>query len=866
MRVSGLIMLVGLIPLAGLPAVAGSVSFSLNMTGEYKIVPVNDGGPILARAELQPLAGTIAPFGQAQATFTSGSTPTMTFTLGNGMTITASIVATVGANPSQPTTINGTITGGIGVFQGASGTFTATLTPTQAGAGPTSIPVVLTGSGTLNAPKAPSGLNVLPSVLRFDIANGSVSPASQSLMLDNEGLDAEAFQVSVTTASGGNWLSASPGSGSVAAAQTLAIAVTGDPAPGKTALKPGVYVGTVTVTYAAVSVSIKAYLIIGGLGANLLLSETGLTFQGGEGGYPSHSTNIQVENVGVGDLTGLTAKTSVTGPGANWLHAAITPIPGNPQVSTVAISVSQLPANAGTYYGRVDFSLPGAANSPQSVTVVLQIMAGPIPDVTPGGVAFETEYIFGQPAIPALSQDVKLLNLGTQAVSFTITGGSVGYPQNGASMDWLAISPKTGSLGPGSYATFTASVPSGCFGAGDPCQLSYFNYGWINVTFTEDSYTAKIPVELTWPTVWAGLGLGSVKGPAMGTAPTAVAGCAPSQVNGVFTSLLAGFKATVGLPVPIEVKIIDSCAHSMDTGTVVATFANGDPPLTLTATGGGQWTGTWTPRTAAAQTTATVKAVTTNAVMGMLELSGSVAASTATPIVGAGGIVNAASYAPTIAPGPLIAIYGSNFGGATNVASSAPFPALLGNTQVLLGGRPMPLYFTSSGQIDAVVPYDIAPNSVQQVIVQNGTAVSQPETVTVSAAQPGVFSQNSSGTGPGSILGQKPGGIAALNTAANPASAGDALLIFCTGLGTVSPLVPAGAAAPAGTLSYTDNPVTVTVGGKDAQVLFAGLAPGFVALYQVNVLVPPGITAGPSVPVVVTAAGASNAPVTVAIQ
>ena len=74
------------------------------------------------------------------------------------------------------------------------------------------------------------------------------------------------------------------------------------------------------------------------------------------------------------------------------------------------------------------------------------------------------------------------------------------------------------------------------------------------------------------------------------------------------------------------------------------------------------------------------------------------------------------------------------------------------------------------------------------------------------------------------------------------------------------------AAAPASVLSYTDNPVTVTVGGKDAQVLFAGLAPGWVALYQVNVLVPAGVAAGPSVPVVVTAAGASSTPVTVAIQ
>ena len=866
MRFSGLILAIGLIPLAALPAVAGSVSFSLNMTGVYEIVPVNNGGSILATAELQPLAGTIAPFGQAQATFTSGATPTMTVTLGNGMTIAASVVATVGASPFQPTTLNGTITGGIGVFQGASGTFTAALTPVQAGAGPTSIPVVLTGSGTLTAPNAPSGLNVLPSVLRFDIANGSISPASQSLVLDNEGLSAEAFQVTVSTASGGNWLSASSGSGSVAAAQTFTIAVTADPAPGKTALKPGIYEGLVTVTYETVSVSIKTHLIIGGLGANLLLSETGLTFQGGEGGYPSHSFSIQVENVGVGDLTGLTAKTSVTGPGANWLHAAITPVPGNPQVSTAAISVSPLPAVAGTYYGRVDFSLTGAANSPQSVPVVLQIIPGPIPDITPSGVAFGTEYIFGQPTIPALSQDVKLFNLGTRAVTFSLTGGSRGYSQSGASMDWLTVSPNTGSIGPGSNAIFTVSVPPGCFGAGDPCQLSYFTHGGIYVTFLEDSFTTNIPVELTWPNIWAGLGLGSVKEPAIRMVPAAAAGCAPSQVNGVFTSLLAGFQATVGLPVPVEVQILDSCAKTMDTGTVVATFSNGDPPLTLTGAGGGQWTGTWTPRTFAAQTTVTVKAIGTNAVMGMLQLAGSVAANTATPIVGVGGVVNAASYAPTVAPGALISIYGSNFAGATNMAPSVPWPTLLGNTQVLLGGRPMPLYFVSNQQIDAVVPYDVAPNSLQQVIVQNGTAYSQPETMTVAAAQPGVFSQDQSGTGPGAILGQKPGGIPALNTAANPASVGDALLIFCTGLGTVSPPVSAGAAASTSALSYTDSPVTVTVGGKDAQVLFAGLAPGWVALYQVNVLVPPGVATGPSVPVVVTAAGAAGTPVTVAIQ
>ena len=169
-------------------------------------------------------------------------------------------------------------------------------------------------------------------------------------------------------------------------------------------------------------------------------------------------------------------------------------------------------------------------------------------------------------------------------------------------------------------------------------------------------------------------------------------------------------------------------------------------------------------------------------------------------------------------------------------------------------------------QIDAIVPFDIEPNSSQQLIIQTGDALSQPVNVTVAAAQPGVFTQNQSGSGPGAILGQKPGGVPKLNTPANPASAGDALLIYCTGLGTVTPPVAAGSAAPTSQLSNTDNEVTVTVGGQDAKVLFQGLAPGFVGLYQVNVTVPSGIAAANDVPVILTVAGAASAPVTVAIQ
>ena len=120
--------------------------------------------------------------------------------------------------------------------------------------------------------------------------------------------------------------------------------------------------------------------------------------------------------------------------------------------------------------------------------------------------------------------------------------------------------------------------------------------------------------------------------------------------------------------------------------------------------------------------------------------------------------------------------------------------------------------------------------------------------------------------GAGAIVVIEANGNEFLNTPSAPASAGDALAIYGSGLGAVTPPVQAGTPAPLSPPAQTASPVTVTIGGKNAQVLFAGLAPGYAGLYQVNVVVPPGIAAGSSVPVVLSVAGASSPAVTIAIQ
>ena len=123
------------------------------------------------------------------------------------------------------------------------------------------------------------------------------------------------------------------------------------------------------------------------------------------------------------------------------------------------------------------------------------------------------------------------------------------------------------------------------------------------------------------------------------------------------------------------------------------------------------------------------------------------------------------------------------------------------------------------------------------------------------------FTQNGSGSGPGSIQNAN----FLIVTAAGPVKAGDAIIIYGTGFGGVLPEVASGDAAPASPLARTAEDLTVTVGGRSAQVLFAGLTPGFASLYQVNAVVPTGVAAGEA-GVVVSIAGQASPVVTVAVE
>ena len=92
-----------------------------------------------------------------------------------------------------------------------------------------------------------------------------------------------------------------------------------------------------------------------------------------------------------------------------------------------------------------------------------------------------------------------------------------------------------------------------------------------------------------------------------------------------------------------------------------------------------------------------------------------------------------------------------------------------------------------------------------------------------------------------------------------PANRGEVISIYCSGLGPGRP-------APTSPLSGVTNPVTVTIGGREAQVLFAGLAPPFSGLYQINVFVPANATIGDAAEVILESAGQRSRPVTIAVR
>jgi uncharacterized protein (TIGR03437 family) len=176
------------------------------------------------------------------------------------------------------------------------------------------------------------------------------------------------------------------------------------------------------------------------------------------------------------------------------------------------------------------------------------------------------------------------------------------------------------------------------------------------------------------------------------------------------------------------------------------------------------------------------------------------------------------------------------------------------------------MYVVTPGQINAILPFDLPVNTSLPVVVTRNNAVSAPGGVVTISSLPGVFTQSQNGLGIGIVVIVHADGSQALAGNGNAAKAGDALVIYCTGLGDVSPRAVAGSPAPISPLSQAIDPVTLTIGGVKVPTFFAGPTPGFTGLYQVNATVPSGITPNQQAPLVLSQGGLSGGMVTIPMQ
>ncbi len=206
---------------------------------------------------------------------------------------------------------------------------------------------------------------------------------------------------------------------------------------------------------------------------------------------------------------------------------------------------------------------------------------------------------------------------------------------------------------------------------------------------------------------------------------------------------------------------------------------------------------------------------------------------TGTPVINPGGIVDGASFRPVLAPGGIASLFGSSLTGLLAAAADVPLPTELAGTQVEANGIPCPLFFISPQQINFQLPFEVATGERADLVVIRDGVSSEPESVEVAQFAPGIF-VNPRTSEP--VIQRHPDG--SLITADNPATPGDVLIIYLTGIGGLDVEPETGSAASASPLSFSLVTPAVTLGESEANVVFAGLTPESVGLAQVNAVLP----------------------------
>ncbi len=624
--------------------------------------------------------------------------------------------------------------------------------------------------------------------------------------------------VSVSIVSGYPWLSVVVPACDTACAITVQAAVA--------TLPPGFESGLLHVSTALGSADVPVTVFAADQGPLVQLAPKGLQFYTVEDSGLVDSRTISLRNTGDA--------------GANW---AADVLEGQAWLSldlqsgsTAAGSSAQLTATMnsgfmpqGTYGGLIRLSSQDGSFNPLYVPVVLRIDpedTPPVPLLSTGGIVFQEQVDgSGQHAPLALSAG------SPSAIDFQASEQSAG---------WLSAGPTRGQV------SGAAPVPLSIIETPLGLQAGFYS-GLVNVAF----------------------GAGALRSLSVGVSVVdPAAACQPQFLYLTETALGDGFATRLGYATPLEAVLVDDCGNLISNGLVNAAFSNGDPNVTLEPLGQGRYAATWIP---GEPSDSLANGVATVALRGFVpalstavaELSGTVANETV-PILNANAVLNNLNpqVGAALAPGTIVQIYGASLGSMTvgGAVVNGQLQTSLNGVSVTVNGIAAPLFYTSSGQINAQIPSELEGGQQYQVLVSVNGLYSNPLTMNTSAVGPGLASFPD-----GAVIAQDLGYN--LITADHPAHAGDVIILYATGMGPTNPAVATGAVAPSPPMPLAQVTVApkVSIGGANAQVVFAGLSPGSVGLYQIDVVIPAGAGTG-SLPLVVMQSGVASNTVMVPVQ
>ena len=619
----------------------------------------------------------------------------------------------------------------------------------------------------------------------------------------------------------GTWLAITPTSGKTPDRITVKVTPTG--------LAAGTYSGKIIVKSGTDSSNVLVYLrILGPSKPAAIVSPRELRFTATTGATGVVSPASRVINIR-STATGLNfSATATTSKGGAWL--AITPLSGAvPGTITASVSAAIATKLApGFYTGAIEVKVPGTQKELTTVHVRLKVFTPEEKtrlDVEPGGLSFSATLGGADPA----AKPVKLVPEGVASLVWSATV-TVATPTGGT---WLSVTPTSGTTTAAANSTVNVSAKIAGLAVG-----TYHG----TVVFTPDPASGAPAAHLNVVLVIAPTGTARPTSLFVSDAELGGAAIAPGELTAFFSGPNDGFVSDLASPPGLAVTVLDSTGAPVEGATVTISSSNGEPDLILADVGGGAYEGVFRALSSGPVTLTGVAVVGTQS-SAAFGISGELQSSPDQPtIIFQDGAVSAASFAASpapLAPGSLVSLFGKNLAGNGGAAGSLPLPKSLGNVSVTIGGVPAPLLSAdpNSDQINLQVPFELDGQASAEIVVNNNGVLSAPETIQIAAA-PALFTLSSTGTGPGAFLHGTSGTVI---SSSNPAAANEVIVLYATGLGAVLPAVASGEAT-ADPTAVSGN-VSVTIGGRLAEVQYSGLAPNFVGLYQINVVVPAGIAA-----------------------